>query len=278
MRDLVRTGAIRSAARRACAIAALAGLVSSTGSATATTAAPPSHAALDRLLAAHVQGERVDYLALCGRDRAVLTRYLDTLAAADPARLAPNDRLAFEIDLYNATMLAAVCDRYREGWTPAADDFAVFKAPLVRRAGKAISLNALEHEIIRPTFQDPRVHVALVCAARSCPPLLPRAYRGADVDSLLDANMRRFLADTTRNRIDLRGRRLELSRLFDWYAADFGGAGEVPAFVAKWTGRPVVGWPVTFREYDWALNAVSPPASFGPAPGNKPLGEPRPRR
>lgn len=263
----------RRAASAALALLALAAFMpSASGSSPALRPGPVSHAPLDRLLAAHVRGEGVDYAALRTRDLGRLVAYLDTLAAVDPASLPAKERLAFELNLYNATVLRAVCERLRPGWSPAESSFAVFGAPLVRRAGHAISLNALENDIIRSAFRDPRVHVALVCAARSCPPLPPRAYRAGDLDSVLDANMRRFLADTTRNRVDARAKRLELSRLFDWYAADFGGAGAVAAYVAKWTGRPVAGWPVTFRDYDWSLNAAARPAPDVPGIGKKPMG------
>ena len=89
--------------------------------------------------------------------------------------------------------------------------------------GDNISLNHLEHEIIRKQFKDPRIHVALVCAAKSCPPLLNRAYRADDLDKVLDENMKRFVTDASRNQIDDEKRELRLSKIFEWYPADFGG-------------------------------------------------------
>ena len=216
-------------------------------------AARVDHAALDSVLAAHVRPDGVDYAGLRARSLGTLTRYLDAMARVNATALPKRERDAYEINLYNATMLRAVCDRLAPGWTPAADDFAVFKAPLVRLKGRTISLNQLENDVIRPRIRDPRVHVALNCAARSCPPLQPRAYRAATLDSVLDANMSRFVRDASQNSIDASKRRMRLSRLWEWYASDFGGVAAVPVYVAKRLALPTSGWSVEYIEYDWSL-------------------------
>lgn len=224
-------------------------------------AARVDHAALDSVLAAHVRPDGVDYEGLREHSLGTLTRYLDAMARVNAMALPKRERDAFEINLYNATMLRAVCDRLAPGWTPASDDFAVFKAPLVRLKNRNISLNQLENDVIRPRIRDPRVHVALNCAAKSCPPLQPRAYRAATLDSMLDANMSRFVRDPRHNTIDASKRRMRLSRLFDWYAADFGGVAAVPVYVAKRLALPTSGWSVEYIDYDWSL------AASGGAPG-----------
>lgn len=237
----------------------LAGLAPSAHAAAAPRNAHPAFdAALDSLLARHVKRGVVDYPGLCGADRARLAACLEELAAVDPDALSPKERTGFGIDLYNATVLAAVCQRGRAGWSAAADSFALFHAPFVRMHGRTLSLDQLEHEEIVPRAKDARVHFALVCAARSCPVLLPRAYRAADLDSLLDANLRAFLADPARNRFDPATKTAHLSRIFDWYGADFGGPGGVLAYVAKASGRDLTGWTVRFLDYDWSLNGPEP--------------------
>lgn len=213
------------------------------------------HAAFDSVLSAHVRPDGVDYAGLRARSLGVLTRYLDAMAGVDAVALPKRERDAYEINVYNATMLRAVCARLVPGWTPAADDFAVFKAPLVRLKGRTISLNQLENDVIRPRMRDPRVHVALNCAAKSCPPLQTRAYRAATLDSVLDANLSRFVRDPRQNSIDAPKRHMRLSRLFDWYAADFGGAAAVPAYVARQLALPASGWTVEYIDYDWSLAA-----------------------
>lgn len=222
----------------------------------ASTAGAVEHSAFDSLLAAAVRGERLDYRLIERRWKGTLDAYLGRLAATDVAALARNEQLALYLNLYNATMIRAVLDRAKSGWSPAADDFAVFDEPLVKLGTRAISLNQLETDVIQKEFEDPRIHAALVCASLGCPPLLPRAYRAADLDATLEANMRRFVRDTTRNRIDDRARVLHLSSLFDWYAEDFGGKEALPAYVSRYLGRDVEGYAVKFLEYDWRLNAA----------------------
>lgn len=225
-------------------------------------AAPVDHAELDRLLRVYVHNERIDYRALQSKDGAALERYLAALAEVDPAALPREERLAFYLNLYNATMIHAVIERMKDKWRPDADGFALFKAPLVHLRGRTVSLDNLEHEIIRPQFKEPRIHVALVCGARSCPPILPRAYHGAYLDSTLEQNMRRFVNDPTRNQIDAAKRTLRLSRIFDWYNADFGGKAKLGEYLSRYTPQPVTGWKIEYLPYDWSLNAM--PEGLGP--------------
>lgn len=217
---------------------------------------PPAvdHAAFDAILQAAVRGERVDYVAIRDRHAAALKGYLDRLAEVDPTALERDEALAFYFNLYNATMIQAVIDRLTPDWTPAADSFRVFDEPLVRLAARRVSLNQLENEILRKDFQEPRLHVALVCGARSCPPLRDRAYDARTLDATLDENMRSFLASGYRNRIDRRGRTLYLSRIFEWYAADFGGPDGVAAYVDRHVAGDVSDYAVEFIEYHWDLN------------------------
>lgn len=219
---------------------------------------PDLHAPLDRILRKNVREELVDYLNIRKKHMAELNGYLDRLAAVKPQELKQQDRLAFYINLYNATMIKAVIERYHEGYSPSEDDFVVFKKKLVRLAGKTVSLNDLEHEIIRKQFKEPRIHVALVCAARSCPPLIARAYRGEDLEKLLQQGMRRFVNNRFRNVIDVKSRKLKLSAIFDWYAVDFGGKEKLADYVNKYHDADVSSFAVSFIEYSWELNIVKP--------------------
>jgi hypothetical protein len=214
----------------------------------------PDHTPLDTLLQATVKDELIDYATIKQKHLPALTAYLDTLARTDVANLDRPTQLAYYINLYNASMIKTICDRLKPGYTVAEFDHKVFKEPLVRTIGKTISLNDLEHNIIRPTFKDPRIHVALVCGARSCPPILPRAYKPEDLDATLDRNMKAFLADRTRNPIDPQTRTLKLSQIFNWYPEDFGGKPNLPAYVARYTGADYTGWKLEFTDYSWALN------------------------
>lgn len=214
------------------------------------------HADWDRLLATHVRAERVDYLRLRADDRDRLQGYLDRMAEVDVAELGRSAQLAYYLNLYNATMVAAVVERYRPGWTPEQDRFAVFQDRLVRLRNGRVSLDHLEHQIIRPGFRDHRVHVALVCGARSCPPLLQRAYTADDLDEVLQQKWRAFLDDSFRNRVDHKARTVHLSRLFEWYSGDFGGEAGIRRLLTAHFGKEIGAYRIAWLDYSWALNIV----------------------
>lgn len=219
----------------------------------------PDPVALDSILKARVREERVDYLLLRKHDAASLARFLEEMAAVDAESLARDEALAYLLNLYNATMLRVICERFHAAYTVAEDQFAVFDEKLVRTQGGPWTLNELENKVIRPRFEEPRIHVALVCGARSCPPLLPRAYRAQDLDVTLEAGMTRFARDRSRNQIDAAGRTLKLSRIFEWYAADFGGPERVAEYLERYARQPLKGFTVgPFLDYSWELNSAPP--------------------
>lgn len=236
---------------------------------------PPAVEALDRTLRATVRDGLVDYLTLRFEHRSGLTTFLDAAATFDPDRLPDESRrLAYLVDLYNATVLDQVCRRLRAGYSVSEGDFALFHEPVVRVAGRRLSLDELEHGWIRKRFAEPRVHFALVCAARSCPPLASFAYQTVDdLDAVLEERMRRFLRDERFNRIDRDARRLRLSRIFDWYAEDFGGREGIAAFVGRALGEDFGGYEVDFLPYEWSLN-VRPPEDRSGRAVVRPLADP----
>ncbi len=214
-----------------------------------------AHATFHGLLGRHVRDERVDYLTLRDQDFAELETYLKGLAAVDPGALSRDARLAHYINLYNATMIRAVIERLQAGYRTSNDNWKVFDEPLVQMKGKTISLNALEHEIIRKQFKEPRIHAALVCGARSCPPLVAHAYNAGNLEDTLALSMRNFIADPTRNRVEEVAR---LSKIFEWYADDFGGKDGVLNYVQNYFNRDLTGLKVEFLEYSWDLNIATP--------------------
>ena len=149
--------------------------------ATSRTVAADRHDLFTRLLADTVKGGVVDYLAL--KNDARLTQYCDELARTDPGRFElDHDRLAFWINAYNAYTLQVVASRYplrsinelHAGGLTLGTLLkkTIWDRPLAIVNGRTLTLNAIEHEIIRARFHEPRAHFALVCASRSCPPRL----------------------------------------------------------------------------------------------------------
>jgi hypothetical protein len=217
--------------------------------ATANAALDP--AALDAVLRKHVRGGRVDYRALkADADaRAQLEAFLD--AAAKMPESAP---LASWLNVYNALVIQLVLERYPIGSVMDVPGF--FKELKRTVAGKARTLDEIEHAIIRKRFPDARVHMALNCGAVACPPLQARAFRGADLDQNLDALVRAAMADELH--VKREGAKLRVSALFFWFAEDFErDAGSVLAWIKRYGPPTLAGLPddteLVQREYDWKL-------------------------
>lgn len=228
----------------------------------------PNHALLDRTLKAHVRDALVDYVGLKAR-RGDLDRYLEEVAEVQEGTFKAWEeaqQLAFLINTYNAATLQLVIDHYPVAsikkigtWLKGPWD-----QPVVRLWGSMLTLNDLEHKILRVRYDEPRIHFALVCAARGCPPLRSEAYVASRLGAQLDDQARRFLAESEKNRVDVQGRTVYLSPIFRWYGEDFvKGPGSVlrallpfwPASVAEQVDED---FKVRTTAYDWTLNERKP--------------------
>ena len=244
----------------------------------------PDHEDFTGILADVVRSPRVDYAALQGR-QADLNAYLDQLERTDLTALesaAAEVQLAFWINAYNACMLQRVASHYpieknaglvgsiRNAFADRPDNSVwqirdVFTGAFCDVAGATRSLDEIEHEIIRPTWSEPRIHFAVNCAALSCPPLAAEAYVPEQLDEQLDQAVRGLVANPEHFLIDRTGAgSLTLNRVLDWYGGDFGGRDDLLDFFtsylpeddAEFLGRP--GVEVRFFEYDWTLNDIDP--------------------
>jgi len=240
-----------------------------------TATAAPDHNLYTAILAEHVQEGRVDYDDLKSDPR--LAEYLGQLASTNPADLpSESARLAFWLNAYNAYTLKLVIEHQpKKSITQIGKGGlilgSIFKTTAwdIRFAeigGKKYTLNEIEHEIIRQKFQDSRAHFALNCASGSCPVLRPEAYTADDLDDQLDDQARDFLADSSRNKFDLKTKTAWLSSIFSWYQKDFGkdkydallAASEyAPDDIRKSIEADPRSWKIKFLSYDWSLNSTS---------------------
>lgn len=238
-----------------------------------------THAAWSRILAAHLRGEDFDYAAL-KRDSAPLDRYLASLQAVESETFdawTREQRFAFWINAYNAYTIRRVIEGYpvksiKDLGTLAQPVWDQRFIPLAHLAPalerKSLSLNDLEHAILRPTFADPRIHAAVNCASKGCPRLLDHAYTAGVLDQQLEQMTTRWLRESERNRFDPKSRTAHLSRIFDWYGNDFGKTpAERLAWIARYappehrpwlTGRDAERVVIRYLDYDWALNDTPP--------------------
>lgn len=236
----------------------------------ALAAAPFDHSAFDALLRTHVRDGLVDYDAFARSE--AFRGYLDALAAARLVGRGEDDRLAFWINAYNAWTIDLV-NRHGERDSIRNIRRTLDGLPLegpwseriVRAAGRELTLDEVEHEIVRKQFAEPRIHFALVCAALSCPPLRSEAYTADRLAEQLEDQARRFLLRTpTANRVDATSGTVWVSPVLVWYREDFGGSREALGryLAAYWPGGPERDLLLSGRfdleqtDYDWALNSV----------------------
>jgi len=215
----------------------------------------------------------VDYRLML-EHRAGLQAYLQAAAEARLDRLAPHHLQALLINAYNALTVASILDHSQVA--SIRDIPGVWAERRHRVGGFGLTLDDIEHRILRPFFRDPRIHFALNCASRSCAPLPPWAYDGERLDAQLEERTNTFLSDGKNVRVE--GSKLLVSRYFDWYGSDFtaggwrGAAPSIAAYVARHAASGVAAFiarnegkvSIEFLDYDWSLNAARPAPS--PAP------------
>jgi hypothetical protein len=224
-----------------------------------------SHARLARVLSADVANGAVDYAALKASP-AELDAYLDEVAAVPEPEFKAWTRpqqIAFLINLYNASTLRLIADHYPV--KSIKDIGGVFgnpwKQPVIRLWGRQTTLDEIEHGLLRAKYAEPRIHFALVCAARSCPPLRSEPFLAGRLITQLNEQARAFLAQPAKNRVDTGKQVLWLSPIFDWYRGDFTKDGKTleeflsPFFPLADAKRiRAGGLKVKFTDYDWSLN------------------------
>lgn len=226
------------------------------------------HAAWDAFLAAYVATapdgvNRVAYGAVTAADRAALQGYLDRLQAIEVSALSRDEQLAYWVNLYNARTVALILEHYPvssiRDITFGFLSFGPWDEPMLTVEGRALSLNDVEHQIVRPVWQDQRIHYVLNCAASGCPNLGLRAYTGATIDAAMDSAARAYINDPRGARFDAEGR-LTVSKIYGWFQEDFGDdhAGVLaelrryaePDLLARLEGRDRI----DAYDYDWSLN------------------------
>jgi hypothetical protein len=211
----------------------------------------------------------VAYGRVSAEDRLQLQSYLRGLSRLDPRDYARWEQLAYWLNLYNALTVELVLSapgkdsimRMGRGWFSAGpwDD------EVITVAGQALTLNDIEHRIVRPLFKDRRAHYALNCASLGCPDLGTQAYTSANLEGLLAANEIAYINHRRGVHFDARGR-LVVSQIYQWYQADF--PGQPRDFLHYLSERhAVLGDELrSYRgridfDYDWSLNLLSPPSS-----------------
>lgn len=239
------------------------------------------YAAFGGVLAAHVRGDRVDYRALTASRAALdaVVASFDAPATREIHTWGEAEQLAFWINAYNAFTLKVVVDHYpieRRRFSLQPDDSirqiaGVWDRITWKAAGRTVTLDYIEHEILRVDFDEPRIHFAVNCASISCPPLADAPYRAPVLDAQLDDAATRYLSSP--EGAVLKSPLLRVSSLFKWYGDDFvaryaalgGDRGSTrdrairglvltyaPEDIATAVARNR--FRISFLPYDWSLN------------------------
>jgi hypothetical protein len=213
--------------------------------------------------------------------------FLETLEKLDPEEYqswSDEEKISLWINAYNVLTLKAILDQYplkessfrtrkypRNSIRQISGVWNKIKFPVM---GKAITLDHIEHKILRKEFQEPRIHMALVCAAIGCPPLRQEPYKAKMLNEQLDDQTRRFLSEPNNFLIDKEQRLVYLSAIFKWYGKDFIGSyeplnrfkksnrkeGAVLYFISHYLQEEdrrfleQGSYSIKYLDYDWTLN------------------------
>jgi hypothetical protein len=221
---------------------------------------------LARYVVAHEDGvNRVAYARVSGEDRDRLKAYLAGLAELRISDYSRDEQRAYWINMYNALTVDVVLDHYPVdsiraiAISPGFFAIGPWGKKLIGVEGEQLSLDDIEHRILRPIWKDPRIHYAVNCASLGCPKLMPRAFTATNTEELLEQGARDFINSDHGARFES-DTRLVASSIYDWFQEDFGGdeAGVIAhlrlyadaALEAKLDGVT----DVHDFEYDWTLN------------------------
>ena len=188
------------------------------------------HSTWDDLLRRYVlvqpaDANRFNYAEVTASDRAQLQSYLGAMSATPISVFNRNEQIAFWINLYNALTVEIVLQHYPVD-TIREISFSLFTSgpwgeKLIRVEDEELTLDDIEHRILRPIWKDPRIHYALNCAAIGCPNLQPTAFSARNTDAMLDRAAREFINHP--RGVSVSAGELKVSRIYDWFEEDFGG-------------------------------------------------------
>lgn len=217
---------------------------------------------LARYLVTMPEGSLFRYIRVTDKDRDALKKYLQELSGLDPRQFNKAEQKAYWINFYNALTVNLILKNYPVksitklgGWFK----FGPWDEEVTTVVGQPLTLNDIEHRILRPLWKDKRIHYAVNCASLGCPDLAARVYTGKNVEQMLDAQAERFIRQE--KGVSWIDGHLVLSRIYEWYETDFGPRKDLIAHLAhfstptqsrrlkKFTG-------IIDYQYNWNLNEL----------------------
>lgn len=228
------------------------------------------HNPWDRFLKTYVSAfrdgvNRVAYARVSDTDRKRLDRYIDDLTVLPISAYSRDEQRAYWINLYNALTVQLILDHYPvksiRRIKPNVFSFGPWRKKLITVEGERLSLDDIEHRILRPIWRDPRLHYAVNCASIGCPNLGTEAYTASNADTLLDRGAQTYVNNA--RGAEFRNGRLIVSSIYKWFQEDFGDSDEgviehlqryaEPTLAARLNGTKKI----SGDRYNWALNDAS---------------------
>ncbi|MED7789147.1 DUF547 domain-containing protein [Francisella sp. 19X1-34] len=208
----------------------------------------------------------VNYRAVSKEDSQDLNKIINTYSKLDILKYNKNQQLAYWINMYNMLTIQVILQHYPvksitdidKGWFGSK----VWDQNVVKIDGKELTLNDIEHRIIRPIWHDPRVHSAVNCASMSCPNLSKDAYQGDQINMQLNKSFSTWINSS--KGFELKNNDIYISKIFDWYGSDFGDQTQMRQFIAKYltskTKREAIldtNNTIYYQNYNWNLNQLT---------------------
>ena len=213
-----------------------------------------NHEIWDVLLAEHVSSAgNVDYDGFAA-DRNQLETYLDKLSKHEPTELwTKHEKMAYWINAYNAFTIQLILDNMPIKSIMEINGGKAWDLKFIKIGSKTLSLNNIEHDILRAKYKDPRIHFAVNCASVSCPKIKNSAFTANELENQLNQMAKSFINNSDKN--SLSPQKIEISKLFDWYKDDFIKTGSVIDYLNKFSSTKVnSNASISFKTYNWNLN------------------------
>jgi Protein of unknown function, DUF547 len=210
--------------------------------------AQPSYKNYDAFLQKYVSTSgKVNYKKM--KKSEIETIVKEFQAATPQKNWSQNEQLAYWLNTYNLFTIKLIADNYPVKKITDLDNSKPWDVKRIELGGKKYALNDIENDLIRPTFKDARIHFAINCAAKSCPPLHNKAFTASNVQLLLEERAKSFIRSKAMN---LSAKKVVISKIFDWYKTDFN---DLTSFLNKYaTIKIAKDASVEYAEYDWNLN------------------------
>jgi hypothetical protein len=230
------------------------------------------HTPWDNLLSRHVrtsdQGVNlVDYHGFSTGDRTMLADYITILSGVPISQFNRDQQLAYWVNLYNALTVRVVLDHYpvesiRDiDISPGLFATGPWDKKLISIEGENLTLNDIEHRIMRPIWRDPRIHYVVNCASIGCPNLRDRAYSGTEIDTALDRAATAYVNDP--RGVSVVDGKVSVSKIYDWFIEDFGGSeGMVLRHLQRYAAPELAArleaiGKLSDVHYDWSINLAA---------------------